>query len=80
MTSANRSKPPCARLAALRDNPEAWSDCLAGAIDWREYAQGLERAGLMDVKVQTKNEAAAPVNEPYSAIITAHKPGAAVIN
>ncbi len=62
--------------AALRDNPEAWSECLAGAIDWREYAVGLERAGLVDVRVQPKSGAAAPVNEPYSALITARKPNA----
>jgi SAM-dependent methyltransferase len=63
--------------AAPRDNPEAWSECLAGAIDWREYAQGLEQAGLVNVQVQPKNGATAPVNEPYSALITARKPGAA---
>ena len=63
--------------AALRDNPEAWSECLAGAIDWREYAGGLEQAGLVDVQVQAKSGQAAPINEPYSAIITARKPAAA---
>ncbi len=62
--------------AALRDDPEAWSACLAGAIDWREYAQGLEQAGLIEVKVQPRNGGRAPKNEPYSAMVTARKPGA----
>jgi hypothetical protein len=36
----------------------------------------LEQAGLVNVQVQPKNGATAPVNEPYSALITARKPGA----
>jgi SAM-dependent methyltransferase len=65
--------------AALRDNPEAWSECLAGAIDWRAYARGLEQAGLAEVRVQPKSGGPAPVNEPYSALITARKPGVALV-
>ncbi len=67
--------------AALREDPEAWSECLAGAIDWRDYARGLELAGLVDVRVQPKSGGPAPKDEPYSAIITARKPAqpAAVI-
>ncbi|MBL8056282.1 MAG: arsenite methyltransferase [Anaerolineales bacterium] len=59
--------------AALRDNPEAWSECLAGAIDWRDYARGLEQAGLVDVRVQPKSGTQPPAHEPYSALITARK-------
>jgi SAM-dependent methyltransferase len=59
--------------AALRADPQAWSACVAGALDWREYARGLEAAGLVEVAI-TARSGTAPANEPYSAIITARKP------
>jgi N-acetylglutamate synthase-like GNAT family acetyltransferase/SAM-dependent methyltransferase len=64
---------------ALRNNAEAWSACLAGAIDMREYQGQMEAAGLVDVHVQPKDAggtllSALPVGVPFSAVVTARKP------
>lgn len=36
---------------AIQDNPDAWSGCVAGAIDVHLYAQMLEEAGFHNVRV-----------------------------
>jgi len=59
---------------------EAWSACVAGALEMKAYAEGLETAGFVNVKVEPKDEAAngwlskIPVGVPFSALITARKP------
>jgi arsenite methyltransferase len=58
---------------------EAWGACIAGALDMKDYAAGLQAAGFVDVKIEPKGKfetglAWLPVNVPFSAIITACKP------
>jgi SAM-dependent methyltransferase len=38
----------------IRSNAAAYAACVAGAIPEREYVAGLERAGLVDVKVESR--------------------------
>ncbi len=38
----------------IRGNAAAYAACVAGAIPEREYVAGLERAGLVDVKVESR--------------------------
>jgi SAM-dependent methyltransferase len=64
---------------ALRGT-EAWGACIAGALDVDEYTAGLTAAGFVDVKVQPKDGSgkvlsALPFGLPFSATVTAHKPG-----
>jgi len=66
--------------AALRSSMEAWGACIAGALDVTKYTAGLTAAGFVDVKVQPKDTAgkvlsALPFGVPFSATITAQKPG-----
>jgi arsenite methyltransferase len=63
----------------VKTNMEAWGACVAGALDMKDYVAGLEAAGFVDVKVQPKGVfepglTLMPMHEPFSAIITAHKP------
>ena len=66
---------------AIRENVEAWSACVAGALPEEEYASGLKAAGFVDVYVEPKeeyNDGDVPLlaaGVPYSALITARKPG-----
>lgn len=39
---------------AVRQSRDAWTGCLAGAISEEAYVQGLERAGLRDVRVTSR--------------------------
>ncbi|RPI33510.1 MAG: methyltransferase domain-containing protein [Chloroflexota bacterium] len=62
----------------LRENMEAWSACVSGAIPAEDYVAGLTAAGFVDVKVQAKGTiddalALIPAGMPYSALITAAK-------
>lgn len=64
---------------AVREDGQAWSACISGAIPAEEYAAGLSAAGFVDVQVQPKgtfDEALSlvPVGTPYSALISARKP------
>ena len=43
---------------ALKDDPEAYCACAAGAIHRAEYLRGLEAAGLVDVRVVAEADAA----------------------
>jgi SAM-dependent methyltransferase len=63
----------------VKTDMEAWGACVAGALDMKDYAAALQAAGFVDVKVEPKGKYDAgltllPVNEPFSAIITAYKP------
>jgi SAM-dependent methyltransferase len=40
--------------AIIRDSAAAWSACVAGAISEEEYIDGLQRAGLAEVKVMER--------------------------
>ena len=65
---------------SIRSNMDAWGVCVAGALDIKDYSLGLLQAGFDDVKIQPKNETnhllqILPVGQPFSAIISAHKPG-----
>jgi SAM-dependent methyltransferase len=66
---------------ALQNNLEAWSACVSGAIPAEEYAESLRDAGFVDVQIKPKGSAdialsLIPVGTPFSALITARKPGA----
>ena len=39
---------------AVRESRDAWTGCLAGAISEEAYVQGLEKAGLRDVRVTSR--------------------------
>jgi SAM-dependent methyltransferase len=65
---------------------EAWAACVAGALDAKDYREGLEAAGLLDVAVTPKDGAGfagtvntvlakIPAGTPFSAMITARKLG-----
>lgn len=65
--------------AAVQKSMEAWGACVAGALDVKDYASGLQAVGFVDVKVQPKSNlekglTVMPTNQPFSAIITARKP------
>jgi hypothetical protein len=56
----------------------AWGACVAGALDMKDYYQGLQAAGFEQVIIQPKNGSdqllqILPVGQPFSAIITAHR-------
>ncbi len=64
---------------------ESWSECIAGALDMKDYRGGLEAAGFVDVAVTPKDGAGLagtvnavlakiPAGTPFSAMITARKP------
>jgi len=64
---------------SVRNNMEAWGACVAGALDMQDYSMGLETAGFEEIKVLPKTYSdellhVIPVGQPFSAIITAHKP------
>jgi len=58
---------------------QSWSECVAGALDVKDYAEGLKTAGFVDVTVTPKDDAAngllskIPAGVPFSALITARK-------
>jgi N-acetylglutamate synthase-like GNAT family acetyltransferase/SAM-dependent methyltransferase/pyruvate-formate lyase-activating enzyme len=39
--------------AALKKNMEAWSGCIAGALEKNEYIEKLEKAGFEDIRIET---------------------------
>jgi SAM-dependent methyltransferase len=63
---------------ALRNDLDAWSACVSGAIPAEDYAEGLRDAGFVDVQVMPKGTmdtslALIPAGTPFSALITARK-------
>jgi arsenite methyltransferase len=63
---------------ALRNDLDAWSACVSGAIPAEDYAEGLRDAGFVDVQVVPKGTmdtslALIPAGTPFSALITARK-------
>ncbi|HUI89390.1 MAG TPA: arsenite methyltransferase [Anaerolineales bacterium] len=64
---------------ALKENVEAWGDCLGGALEVKEYVRGLKEAGFEDIHIEPKDASGMilskmPVGVPFSALITATKP------
>ncbi|MBI3361375.1 MAG: arsenite methyltransferase [Chloroflexi bacterium] len=65
---------------AVQNSMEQWGACVAGALDVKDYTRGLTDAGFADVRLQPKGEtdkalAMLPVGVPFSAAVTAVKPG-----
>jgi SAM-dependent methyltransferase len=61
------------RLTAKeREERGSYAGCIAGALSFREYADGLERAGLTDVAIEATHAVA---DGMYGAIIRARRPG-----
>ena len=63
---------------ALKENVEAWGDCLGGALEVKEYTRGLKEAGFENIKIEPKDAGGKilsrmPVGVPFSALITATK-------
>ena len=50
-----------------------WVGCIAGALSFAEYQQGLADTGFVDIEITTTHETAAGM---YSAIVKARKPAA----
>jgi SAM-dependent methyltransferase len=61
--------------AEVRDNPELWSGCLAGALEDEEYRGKLEAAGFVDVDLEAERTFELPgVGEFMTAFVRARKP------
>ncbi len=58
--------------ASEREERGSYAGCIAGALSFREYADGLERAGLTDVAIEATHAVA---DGMYGAIIRARRPG-----
>jgi arsenite methyltransferase len=63
---------------ALRENIQAWDECLGGALEVKEYTRGLTEAGFIDINIEPKDGGGRllsrmPVGVPFSALITACK-------
>ncbi|RDE16972.1 MAG: arsenite S-adenosylmethyltransferase [Candidatus Thorarchaeota archaeon] len=56
---------------AVRDNPDAWAGCVAGALDERDYLAKIHDAGFQDVETVSKKRF---VEQVYSAEVKAFKP------
>jgi len=68
---------------AVQKSMDSWGACVAGALDQRDYVNGLRAAGFVDVQVQPKSQtdqalASLPIGVPFSATITATKPNGTV--
>jgi arsenite methyltransferase len=66
--------------ASVQKSMAAWGACVAGALDMGDYTGGLAAAGFETPVVQPKSQtdqalAALPVGLPFSAVVTAFKPG-----
>ncbi|MEW6522780.1 MAG: arsenic resistance N-acetyltransferase ArsN2 [Bacillota bacterium] len=64
--------------SAMRDDPQLWSQCVAGALRVDEYRQYLEDAGMEAVSVEELYDCGAQIHEPgviLSAFVRARKPG-----
>jgi len=57
----------------MREDPELYTGCVAGAISEEDYMAGLRRAGLVDVEVRTRSETQFD-GRVWSAVLAARKP------
>ena len=55
----------------VKDDPDAWAECIAGALDERVYVGKMRDAGFRDINIVSKNRFMGFV---YSAEIEAYKP------
>ena len=67
---------------SVKKDMQAWGACVAGALDVNEYVSGLVAAGFSDVTVKPKDGSgnelkSLPVEQVFSAIVTATKPAQA---
>jgi arsenite methyltransferase len=63
----------------LRQDMEAWSACVSGAIPGDEYVEKLAAAGFSEIRVEPKGEFLEglpfiPAGVPFSALVRARKP------
>jgi SAM-dependent methyltransferase len=63
---------------ALKDNVEAWGECLGGALEVKEWQRGLREAGFESIEIEPKDAAGKilskmPIGVPFSAQIGAIK-------
>jgi SAM-dependent methyltransferase len=40
----------------IKDNPDAWASCIAGALEQQEYLKEIKKAGFKDVQVVSSKE------------------------
>jgi len=59
---------------SLKNDPQAWSACVAGAISTEEYSGGLSSAGFTDITVRSREGEVPTAGRPYAGLITARKP------
>ena len=53
----------------IRENPDQWASCIAGALDQRDYIDKISKAGFQNVKVLSRKG----FDIAYSVEIEAHK-------
>jgi arsenite methyltransferase len=63
---------------ALKDNVDAWGECLGGALEVKEYERGLKEAGFENIQIEPKDAGGRilskiPIGVPFSAHISATK-------
>jgi len=59
---------------SIKNDPQSWSACVAGAISTEEYVSSLASAGFTDITVRPKEEGVLTAGMPYSGLIMARKP------
>jgi len=63
--------------ASIRQDPELWSECFAGAMDIQEYLNTLRAAGFVDVRISHRDDLDSLRGEDYgfaSITVTGTKP------
>lgn len=55
----------------IREDPDAWAECIAGALDEEVYLEKIRAAGFRDVRVRSKRRF---MDLVYSVEVEAHKP------
>lgn len=63
---------------AMRDDVDAWGECLGGALPVQDWERGLAEAGFENIRIEPKDAegrllSAMPVGLPFSAQISATK-------
>jgi len=69
----------------IRENPDMWSACIAGALDQKLYIEKISNAGFQDIKILSRRASCSEVGSEcstgsitYSIEIEAHKPEHAI--
>ena len=58
----------------IRDDPEAWVECISGAIDERVYLELIRAKGFRDVQLRSKKPYEPAEGYANSIQVEAHKP------